>query len=378
MKINVKRDVLVKAVNDVSKAISSKTTLPILTGIKIETAANELSLKGSDADISIERIIPLEKEAEVLVSVEATGAVVVPAKLFGEIIKKLPENEVIIEVKENHLTTIQSGKAIYDLIGWDPSEYPIFPEVKEENSIFLSQTIVKDLISSTNFATATSEARPILTGVCWDLSDKLSCVSTDSYRLSRKNIPLESKISELRAVIPNKSLNEIAKLLDETSENNVMIVFSSQQVLFKSDNLSIYSRLLEGNYPDVKRLIPTEFSTVVKVSSKEFYSAIERASLLASENHVIKLMTNENGTIEISSSTPELGKVQEEVGTSSLTGEQITISFSSKYMKEALKALACEEISLLFTGAMRPFIIKPGEETEVESTLQLILPVRTY
>lgn len=173
-----------------------------------------------------------------------------------------------------------------------------------------------------------------------------------------------------------KSLTELSKILDDTNEP-VEIVMTDNQVLFRSKHVLFYSRLLEGNYPDTSRLIPDEYKTKMEMNTKEYLQAIDRASLLAREgrNNVVKMSSSEEGTVEISSNSPEIGKVIEQVNSISTEGEELKISFSAKYMMDALKALEGTEIDIQFTGAMRPFVIRPLHD---DSTLQLILPVRTY
>lgn len=376
MKTIINRNVLVKSVNDVMKAISSKTTIPALTGIKIEATTEGITLKGSDSDISIATFIPLEQGEETVVEVKEAGEIVVQAKLFSEIIKKLPEDEVTIEVGENFVSTLRSGSAIFNINGVDPEEYPRFPVVDDEKLFQVSQSTLKTLIQTTVFAASDSETRPILTGVCWDVKEELLATATDSFRLSNKSIQLNiGSELEMKVVIPKKSLNELNKLIDDSDEV-VSVMFMDNQVLFKTGNLSFYSRLIEGNFPDTSRLIPTESQSAVKVNKREFAHAIERASLLAkeSQNHVIRLVTKEDGNIQVSSHSPELGKVEEDITAHSIEGEEVKVSFSAKYMRDALRAIHSEEITIYFNGAMRPFLIKPIDDN---TTLQLLLPVRT-
>ncbi|MEX3623605.1 DNA polymerase III subunit beta [Viridibacillus arvi] len=377
MKIEINRETLVKATQDVLKAISSKTTMPVLTGIKIEASTDGLTLKGSDGDMSIVTFVPLEEDERHFVTVERTGSVVIQAKLFADIIKKLPNKEVSLELNDKYVTKVQSGSAEFSIIGFNPEEYPKFPVVEDEHSIKITNKALKEAIQATIFATSDSGSRPVLTGVNWQLAEGLLCIATDSHRLSNKKVSVETSATELNAVIPKKSLGEISKLLDD-SEDIVTILFTGNQVLFKLKNTLIYSRLLEGNYPDTSRLIPSEASTTVQLNKRELLNSIERASLLAidtNNNHVIKFATKSNGAVQISSRSQELGHVEEEVQASSIEGEELTLSFSAKYMKEALKALDGEEITVYFTGAMRPFVIKPIDDN---ASLQLILPVRTY
>ncbi|KSU88002.1 MULTISPECIES: DNA polymerase III subunit beta [Priestia] len=378
MKCKIQKDYLVQSVQDVMKAVSSRTTIPILTGIKIVTTEEGVTLTGSDSDISIESFIPKEEDGKEIVEIEKTGSVVLPARFFSEIVKKLPKEVVELDVQNLFLTIIRSGKAEFNLNGLDAEEYPHLPQIEENNVFRIPTDLLKNMIRQTVFAVSTSETRPILTGVNWKVEGKaLTCIATDSHRLAlrKANIQSEHDVS-YNVVIPGKSLNEFSKILDDSNEL-VDIVMTENQVLFKTKHLLFFSRLLDGNYPDTSRLIPADSKTDVVLNVKEFLQSIDRASLLAREgrNNVVKLSTLPDGIIEISSNSPEIGKVIEEVQSESIVGEDLKISFSAKYMLDALKALEGTDIKINFTGAMRPFVIRTLEN---DSMLQLILPVRTY
>ncbi|KPB04463.1 DNA polymerase III subunit beta [Bacillus sp. CHD6a] len=378
MKFIIQRDKLVQSVQDVLKAVSSRTTIPILTGIKIVATEEGVTLTGSDSDISIESFIPCEEDGSENVEVRTAGSVVLQARFFSEIIKKLPMDTVEIEVQNQYVTTIRSGKSEFNLNGQDAAEYPHLPQVEEQNVFRVPTDLLKNIIRQTVFAVSTSETRPILTGVNWKLENhELTCIATDSHRLALRKAKVEAE-NEItcNVVIPGKSLNELNKILDDTNEL-LDIVMTENQVLFKAKNILFFSRLLDGNYPDTSRLIPAESKTDITVTTKEFLQAIDRASLLAREgrNNVVKLATLESDTLEVSSNSPEVGKVVEQVQSNSIDGEELKISFSAKYMMDALKALEGNEILINFTGAMRPFVIKTLHD---DSMLQLILPVRTY
>jgi DNA polymerase III subunit beta len=378
MKFIIQRDRLVQSVQDVMKAVTSRTTIPILTGIKIVATEEGVTLTGSDSDISIESFIPKEEDDHELVEIKEPGAIVLQARFFSEIVKKLPTDTVEIEVQNHLQTIIRSGKSEFNLHGLDAEEYPLLPQIKEENVFRIPTDLLKTMIRQTVFAVSTSETRPILTGVNWKVeNNELTCIATDSHRLALRKAHIETGSNEsYNVVIPGKSLNELSKILDDSSDP-IDIVITENQVLFKAKHLLFFSRLLEGNYPDTSRLIPTDSKTDVVIQTKEFLQAIDRASLLAREgrNNVVKFSTIENQLIEISSNTPEIGKVVEEVQALSIDGEEVKISFSAKYMMDALKTIEGMEIKVSFTGAMRPFLIRPIND---DSILQLILPVRTY
>ncbi|MEI5908404.1 DNA polymerase III subunit beta [Bacillus spongiae] len=378
MKFAIQRDYLVRSVQDVMKAVTSRTTIPILTGIKIITTEKGVTLTGSDSDISIESLIPVEEDGKSVVDIHQQGGVVLQAKFFSEIVKKLPSETIEIEVVNSFQTVIRSGKAEFKLNGLDPEEYPHLPQIEEENVFKIPTDLLKTMIRQTFFAVSTSETRPILTGVNWRVEDgKLICTATDSHRLAMRTAAIESEsTAHYNVVIPGKSLSELSKILDDSSEA-VDIVITENQILFKTKHLLFFSRLLEGNYPDTTRLIPTDTKTELQLTTKDFLQSIDRASLLAREgrNNVVKLSTLESGIVEVSSNSPEIGNVIEQVQSGNIEGEDLKISFSAKYMMDALKALEGSEIHIQFTGAMRPFVIRPMHD---DSILQLILPVRTY
>ncbi len=381
MKFIVQRNQLIESVQDVMKAISSKTTIPILSGMKIEVTNDGVKLTGSDSDITIESFIPKEENGIVYVEQIEPGSIVVQAKYFPEIIRKLPEETVEIQVDDHFNILIRSGNAEFNLNGQDPFEYPQLPKLHTENSFELPTDILKNLIKQTVFAVSTAETRPILTGVNMTIKeDKLSFVATDSHRLASRSIPVTNIAPSLvnkSAVIPGKSLNELNKILDDSQEN-LEISVTDNQILFQTKHVLFLSRLLDGNYPETSRLIPEQSKTNVIADAKSLLNSIDRASLLAKEsrNNVVKLVTKGSNNLEISSNSPEIGKVLDEVFVDSIEGEELKISFSAKYMMDALKAIDSEKVIIQFTGAMRPFIMKPVEENE--EILQLILPVRTY
>lgn len=380
MQLIIDRQQLILGVQDVLKAISARTTIPILTGIKIEANENGVYLTGSDSDISIERFIPKEEDDKEYIELKQQGSIVLQARFFSEIIRKLPADTVEIYVDDRLVTKIKSGNSEFSLNGLDPEEYPKLPKIEQERSFQIEAHLLKHIIRQTIFAVSTSETRPVLTGVNWSCENqKLQCVATDSHRLALRHISIENSSEDLsfsNVIIPGKSLSELAKILDDNTDL-IQIVVTDNLVLFKAKHILFYSRLLDGNYPDVSKLIPTENKTSIVLDTKFFLQAIERASLLAREgsNNVVKLENVESDDLEISSNSPEIGKVLEQIKAESYEGEELSISFSAKYMIDALRTIDSNTIIIDFTGAMRPFLIRPTEDS---SLLQLILPVRTY
>jgi DNA polymerase-3 subunit beta len=378
MHIVINREFLAQAVSQVAKAVSSRTTIPILTGIKISVTPTECILTGSDSDISIQVSIPLEIDGKEIIKVVKLGSIVLPSKYLTEIVKKLPDALIEIEVTENFVTMIRSGNTEFNLNGLDAEEYPRLPQIEEEKIVSISSDLFKSTIRQTSFAVSTSESRPILTGVLWQLVDgELTFVATDSHRLAQRQITVETNegLQFNNIVIPGKSLNELNKILDD--ENQIIdIVVTNNQILVKANHILFFSRILDGTYPDTSRIIPQSSKTTITLETKQLLQAIERASLLAKDGkHVVNLSTTERGNIQVYSNTPEVGKVVEQVNIKEVTGEELKISFNAKYVLDALRAIDSSEITIGFTGAMSPFVIKPADH---ERTLHLVLPVRTY
>lgn len=377
MKFIIQRNELMKSIQDVMKAISNRAAIPILTGMKLEATTQGLTLTGSDSDISIESYIPIEENGVINIEDIETGNIVLQARYFPDIIRKLPENTVKIETDERFNIKIKSGNAEFNLNGQDADEYPQLPKIQIDNSFEIATDLLKGLIHQTSFAVSTMETRPILTGVNIALEDSfLSFTATDSHRLAARKIPLETHVNLSNVVIPGKSLNELYKILDD-KDDKVEISVTNNLILFRTQNVYFLSRLLDGNYPETSRLIPDHGQTTLRVKTKDLIHTIDRASLLAKEeqNNVVKLTTNNNNTVEITSNSPEIGQVAEEVMIESIEGDELKISFSAKYMLDALRAIGNDEVTIDFTGAMRPFVIKPANGDPI---IQLITPVRTF
>ncbi len=379
MYITVTTDLLVQAINHVSKAVSPRTVIPILSGIKFEADENGLTLTASDSDVSISYHIPHKEEDQENVTLHEKGKIVLPAKFIIDMVKKLPADQVTIQVQAHLLTSITSGTVEYHLHGLNADEYPRLPQIDEELSFTVPSMLFKNLIRQVSFSASTSESRPILTGIQWNLNDQeLTFIGTDSHRLAKSNITVQnnSDIKTQSVVVPVKSLNELNKILEEDQEP-VEILISGSQLLLRAKNLLFYSRLLEGNYPETSRIIPQTYKTKITLHTKHLHDALERASLivLRDRNNVVKVSTLSDKEIEIYSFSPEIGKLSETVPVSIYEGEELKISFNAKYMLDALKVIDSQSVELSFNGATSPFLIHPEGD---ERTLHLIVPVRNY
>lgn len=376
MKFTVNRNLFVDNLNNVMHAISSRATIPILSGIKLNLTEDELLLTGSDSDISIEIRIPVSED----LTVESTGAIVLPARFFSEIIRRLPGKEFSLEVKESFQTQIISENSEFTINGLDANNYPRLPEIPDESSFIISGKTFREIINETQFAVATQESRLVLTGVHFDFGpERIHAVATDSHRLSSRALTLENgPQAKTDLIIPGKSLLELARIIGET-DPEIKVCPSENQVLFEICNILFYSRLLEGSYPDTERLIPSESTTSVEFDLAELSSALDRASLLthAGRNNVVDLtLDTENQTAKLSGESAEIGNVEEDVAFKKLEGKNLKISFNPDYLRDALRASVTDSVVMEFTQPLRPFTVNPDKD-DIDF-VQLITPVRTF
>ena len=379
MKFTIKRNAFIKKLTDVQRAISSKTAIEILTGLKITATENSITLTGSDSDISIENEISTDDSNYELL-IDEPGSIVLPARFFSEIIKRLPESTFTIEVNEHFQATITSGQTEYQVNGVDADNYPHLPEIDTNEQLTIPADIMKQVINQTVIAVSTQESRPLLTGVHLTIKDgELHAVATDSHRLSQRKVKLSgAEDIDYDIIVPGRSLVELSRMIAD-STGSLEIQIAENQILFNFNNTAFYSRLLEGMYPDTDRLIPQSSETEIELNAVSLLHAIERASLLSHEgrNNVVKLSLNsENQTAVLSSNSPEVGNIEEELQFDKLTGNDIEISFNPDYMKAALQAFGQAEVKLSLTLPLRPFTLMPTEDSE--DFIQLITPVRTY
>ncbi|HEL0065403.1 TPA: DNA polymerase III subunit beta [Streptococcus equi subsp. zooepidemicus] len=376
IQFSINRALFIQALTATKRAISSKNAIPILSTIKIEVNPSDITLTGSNGQISIENTIPVSNENAGLL-ITSTGAVLLEASFFINIISSLPDVSLEFKEIEQHQVVLTSGKSEITLKGKDVSQYPRLQEVSTENPLILNTRLLKSIIAETAFAASMQESRPILTGVHITLSQHkdFKAVATDSHRMSQRLITLEKTSADFDVVIPSKSLREFSAVFTDDIET-VEVFFSASQMLFRSDYISFYTRLLEGNYPDTDRLLMKQFETEAVFNTQSLRHAMERAFLIsnATQNGTVKLEIEAN-RISAHVNSPEVGKVNEDLDVVSQAGSDLTISFNPTYLIEALKAIKSETVKIHFLSPVRPFTLTPGDDEE--SFIQLITPVRT-
>ncbi len=373
MKLKIQQKILIEHLNYVIKGISNKNLIPILNCIKFDLQKDGLYLMSTDNEIAIKTFISKDK----IEKIEELGEMVISGRYIYDIVRKLNNELINIEEVIDSQILITTDTSSFKLNCNNVSEFPNLDLEFSQDPIILNQLLFKKTINQTIFATSTQESRPVLTGVNFKISkNKLNFTATDSYRLASKEIELENlKVGDTDIIVPSRNLIEVVKLLNNDEDNLEIHIFNNK-IIFNMDNITVMSRLINGTYPDTTKLIPKEFSLIIKVNLDSFYSAIDRASLLTNEEekNIIKLETKDKYLI-ISSNIPEIGNVEEKVELLEKVKENIKISFSSKYMMDAIKVFECENIALKFNGEIKPIII---DDAEGSNLLQLILPIRTY
>lgn len=376
MKLTIKKDILLDALNKVSKAISTKNLIPVLAGIKFELKKKKLVLTASDNDITIQTIINITDDDEI--KVEEEGSIIVQGKYMLDIVRKLPDKYINIEVFDELKILIYTENSEFNLNGINEEEYPNINLDESKKKVIINNKVFKSIVSQTAFAASNEETKPVLTGINFNIvGDILECNSTDSYRLARKVIKLEKSSEEnYNIVIPSHNIIEFSRILDDDEEANIEMHISGNKMLFIYKNLKFQSRLINGTYPNTSNLIPNDEFLVITTSLTSLYNVIDRASIFTSdkEKNTVTLETNGN-LLTLKSSSQEIGRVEEKMEVTKNNEEDIRISFSAKYMMEALKSFSTETVEIHFVGEIKPILVKSSED---ETLTQLVLPIRTY
>lgn len=371
MKFKINRLVLLHNLNNVSKGLSTKPQMPILTGIKIDVKERYILLTASNLDISIQAKISDVESFDI----EETGTVVLPGKFLLEILRKTNSEEVMFASFEENTVKIIANKSNFTLNTMENEAFPYLSFEESINFINIDALNVKQIIKKTSFASSSSEAKMILTGVSLSAKgQKIEAVATDSFRLAKKYLIADQTNPDVNVIIPSKNLEELNKILEECEEN-VQIHFLKTKILFKYKNILFLSRLIEGTFPNTSSLIPNEYILSVKFNKQDIIASIERASLFNTTESpsTIKMVISED-KIEIKSISNEIGGTTEEITPLSLSNNcNLQIAFSSKYFLDAVKSFDSNEITLHITGEIKPFIITGDYDV---NHIQLILPTR--
>lgn len=367
MKFVCEKEKILKGINSVINGVSSKTTMPILEGILIQTNDNELKLTSYDLEIGIEYILDA--------NVTEQGTTVVNAIMFSEIIRKLPNSEIQIRINENNLLEIECEGSLYKLATMNPEEFPELPKINIDNSVKLEQTTLKNMIRKTIFAVSTEENRPIFTGSLFEVvNNKLNVVAVDGYRLAVKSKEVENA-SDFSCVIPGKTLNEVNKIIAD-SFDNITVGIAKNQALFEMENCKIVTRLLDGEFLKYSNTIPQNWETRIKVNKSHFQNCFERillisASSIEKEKKYPVKVNIDVGKVTISCSN-QTGDAKEEILVDT-EGKELEIGFNPRFFLDALKAIDDEEVYIEFGTNRSPCIIKPIEDGDY---VYMILPIK--
>jgi DNA polymerase-3 subunit beta len=361
MKLKVEKDVLLGGIQIVQNVIIAKATLPILSNILIETQNNNLRLTATDLDIGISCVIPVD--------IQEQGAITLPAKRFSDIIKELPSDKVSIITKKNNQVNIETDLCQFKIMGLAKEEFPKLPEFKDKEVIKLTQGQLKQMLNLTSFAVSIDESRYILNGILFKINkNNLTLVATDGKRLAivekKLNYSLEKDVS---IIVPIKTIHELNRNLKE--EGELSLILGSNQVLFDLGNIIIISRLIEGEFPDYRQVVPAPSDNKVRVNRGQLLLAVKRASLLSTPDYqAVKLEVFKNKLV-ISKSTPDVGESREELVVA-YAGKELAIGFNPGYLIDVLKNLNDESVDLELTDTEKPGVIR------INGYVYIVLPMR--
>lgn len=363
MKIICSKLNLVKGVNIVSKAVPSKTTMPILECILIDATTDIIKFTANDMELGIQT----EVEGEII----DRGMIAIDAKIFSEIVRKLPENDVTITTDENLQTTIVCEKAVFDISGKPGEEFSYLPAIEKEDSITISQFTLKEVIRQTIFSISDTESNKMMTGELFEIDNSmLRVVSLDGHRISIRRIALKDEVSNKKLIVPGKTLIEISKILSGEAESMVNISYTNNHIVFEFDQTIVVSRLIEGEYFKIDQMLSNDYETKVRINKKELLSCIDRATLLVKEGDKKPIIINIDDEVMELKIRSQIGSMNEEIYINK-EGKNLMIGFNPRFLLDALRNIDDEEITLYLMNAKAPCFIKDEEE----SYIYLILPV---
>ena len=363
MKIICSKSNLVKGVSTVAKAVPSKTTMPILECILIDATTDVIKLTANDMELGI--------QTEVDGDIREHGMIAIDAKIFSEIVRKHPDNDVVIETNSNLQTTIVCEKAKFDISGKPGEEFSYLPVIEKEDSIEISQFTLKEVIRQTIFSIADTESNKLMTGELFEIKNNmLRVVSLDGHRISIRKIELKDNVRDKKLVVPGKTLIEVSKILSGEVESMVSISYTSNHIVFEFDNTIVVSRLIEGEYFRIDQMLSSDYDTKVRINKKELLSCIDRATLLIKEGDKKPIIINIGDEVMELKIKSQIGSMNEEIVINK-EGKDLLIGFNPKFLIDALRVIDDEEVTLYLMNAKAPCFIKD----ENESYIYLILPV---
>jgi DNA polymerase-3 subunit beta len=367
MRFTIAREKLQEGLTAVAASIPAKTTLPVLANILVETTERGIRLSGTDLDIAV--------STEVAADVESAGAITIPAKKLTEIARELPPSPVKIAAAGEQRVTLECGRSRFKLLGLPRDEFPTFPTVRFNESWRVRSGDLQKLISHTSFAVSTEESRPILNGVLWELRpERMRMVATNGHRLSKMELPIASAGAPSNdLIVPPKALEQIRRLFP--AEEELEIARGDNHLGFRSPFTSVFTRLIEGPYPNYEQVIPKDNDRVAIADKQALTSALKRMSVIASDQtHRIRLSFNA-GMLKFSVQTPDLGEAQDELPVR-YTGDQLDIGFNATYLLEILRYIPTEEVKLTFKAPERAATLEPEGWNDPAKFLTLVMPLR--
>ena len=363
MKLICSKSTLLHGVNIVSKAVPTRTTMAILECILIDASANEIKLTANDMELGIETKIEGE--------IAERGVIALDAKIFSEIVRKLPDSDVTIETDASFKTTITCEKAKFNIVGKSGDDFSYIPYIERNEPIVMSQFTLKEVIRQTIFSIADNDNNKLMTGELFEIEENdLKVVSLDGHRISIRNIELKNNYSHKKVVVPGKTLQEVSKILPGSAEDEVSIFLTDNHIVFEFENTTVVSRLIEGEYFKIEQMLSSDYETKVKINKRELLDCIDRATLLVKEGDKKPIIMNiTDGTMELKINS-FIGSMNEDIDIAK-EGKDILIGFNPKFFIDALRVIDEEEVTLYMVNPKAPCFIKDDEGTFI----YLILPV---
>jgi DNA polymerase-3 subunit beta len=367
MRFTISREKLLEGLQAVTAAVPAKTTLPVLANLLVETTDRGIRLSATDLDIAV--------STEVAADVEAAGAITIPAKKLSEIARELPPSPVKLAASGEQRVTLECGRSKFKLLGLPRDEFPTFPAVRFNDSWRVKSGELQKLIQHTSFAVSTEESRPILNGVLWELrEDRMRMVATNGHRLAKMDLPVESSSAPPGdLIVPPKALDQVRRLFP--AEEELEIARGENHLGFRSPFTSVFTRLVEGPYPNYEQVIPKDNDRICLADKASLTSALKRMSVIASDQtHRIKMSFNA-GMLKFSVTTPDLGEAQDELPVQ-YNGDQLDIGFNATYLLEILRYMPTEQVKLTFKAPERAATIEPEGWDDGAKYLCLVMPLR--